>query len=262
MPNRPWSRPRSASKIFRDPVLPSLNFLLLTFLFTGSGMALANGWLHGKGIVLVFVVTGWVVSLCLHEFAHAYVAYRGGDWTIPETGYLTLDPLRYTHPVLSIALPLLYIVIGGFGLPGGAVYIDHDKLRSRLWDSAVSAAGPVANVVFLAFVILLYYSVPTTESLSEFQAAVAALAFLEVTAIFLNLIPLPGLDGFGLISPFLPGRIAAAGNAIAAGVGFLLVFMVLSSHTVQFAIDRAALAILTPLRIYGVYNGFELLSLF
>ena len=61
-----------------------------------------------------------MVSLCLHEFAHAYVAYRSGDHSVEAAGYLTLNPLRHAHPFLSIVLPILFIVQGGIGLPGGA----------------------------------------------------------------------------------------------------------------------------------------------
>lgn len=59
-----------------------------------------------------------VVSLCLHEFGHAYTAWRFGDHDVAIRGYLTLNPLKYTSPLLSLALPLLFIALGGIGLPG------------------------------------------------------------------------------------------------------------------------------------------------
>ena len=97
--------------------------------------------------VLTFVVVliGWIFSLCLHEFSHALVAYLGGDTTVKDKGYLTFNPLKYTHPVYSLLLPLLFLVLGGIGLPGGAVYIETWRLRSRTWMSAVSLAGPTAK---------------------------------------------------------------------------------------------------------------------
>ena len=72
-------------------------------------------------MTFAIVLVGWVFSLCLHEFSHALVAYYGGDTTVREKGYLTFNPLKYTHPVYSIVLPLLFLVMGGIGLPGGAV---------------------------------------------------------------------------------------------------------------------------------------------
>ena len=62
--------------------------------------------------MLLFVVAGWLVSLSLHEYAHALVAYRAGDRGVAERGYLTLNPLKYTHPVLSIVLPVVFLLLG------------------------------------------------------------------------------------------------------------------------------------------------------
>ena len=73
--------------------------------------------------VFVLVVAGWLVSLCLHEFGHAYTAWRFGDHDVAVRGYLTLNPLKYSNPMLSLGLPLLFIALGGIGLPGGAVYV-------------------------------------------------------------------------------------------------------------------------------------------
>ncbi|MEF0941657.1 hypothetical protein [Rhizobium sp. BR 362] len=75
--------------------------------------------------VFVFVLTGWIVSLCLHEGAHALSAYWGGDRSVAAKGYLSPELLAYTQPLLSFALPLLYLLLGRIGLPGGAVSIDH-----------------------------------------------------------------------------------------------------------------------------------------
>ena len=92
--------------------------------------------------VFLLVISGWVVSLCLHEFAHAYVAYRSGDHSVEAAGYLTLNPLRYAHPFLSIVLPILFIVQGGIGLPGGAVYLHPSAFRTRAQQSLAAAVGP------------------------------------------------------------------------------------------------------------------------
>ena len=200
---------------------------MLCLLFTGMGAALWHGAVGGQAAVLVFVVTGWIVSLCLHEFGHAVTAWHAGDTSIPATGYLSLDPLKYTDPFLSILLPLIYIAIGGFGLPGGAVWINHAAIRSAAWDSAVSAAGPLANVLFLLLLAGVYAAVPHGDQTSDLEAGLAVLAYFQGTAIVLNLLPIPGLDGFGIIRPFLPGHVAAAGTRAAAGLGFVLILIVI-----------------------------------
>jgi Zn-dependent protease len=159
-------------------------------------------------MTFLVVLIGWIFSLCLHEFSHALVAYNGGDTTVREKGYLTFNPLKYTHPVYSLVLPLLFLLMGGIGLPGGAVYIETGRLRSRGWVSAVSLAGPTANLL-LAIVLgtILRLAAPNAAGI---WPGLAFLAFLQVSAVVLNLIPLPPFDGFGALEPYLPMNLRAS----------------------------------------------------
>src|SRR3954470_12739906 len=103
------------------------------------------------------VFIGWVLSVVLHEFAHGLVAYLGGDYTIRERGGLTLNPLQYVDPVMSLILPIVFLILGGVPLPGGVTYVRRDLLRSRTWSVLVSLAGPAMNfLLFLAFVLPLH----------------------------------------------------------------------------------------------------------
>src|SRR5690349_23835744 len=138
-------------------------------------------WVGVLGVFL-FVIAGWVVSLCLHEYAHAITAYSGGDYGVAERGYLTLNPVKYTHPLLSIVLPVVFVLLGGIGLPGGAVWVDHSAVRSRFVDSLISFAGPATNLL-LAVVMVLPFSLGFAETDHlDFWAALAFLAFLQLTA--------------------------------------------------------------------------------
>lgn len=154
-------------------------------------------------MVFSLVLLGWILSLSLHEFAHALVAYWGGDWTVREKGYLTLNPLRYTHPVYSLILPLLFLLLGGIGLPGGAVYIETWRIRDRRWLTALSLAGPAANLLFALFLSLILNLFPQIWG-KTLGPALAFLGFLQVSAVVLNLLPIPSLDGFAAIEPYLP----------------------------------------------------------
>lgn len=175
--------------------------------------------------VFAFVMLGWIVSLCLHEFGHAYLAYRSGDHSIATKGYLTLNPLKYGDPILSFALPVLFVLLGGIGLPGGAVWIERHRISGRLRHSLISAAGPLAN---LGFALLLAVAVSNlyTASHMVFWSAVGFLAFLQITAALLNLLPVPGLDGFGIIEPFLPRRLVDKANEV-GGYGFFILLALL-----------------------------------
>jgi Zn-dependent protease len=138
-------------------------------------------------MTFIIVLVGWIFSLTLHEFAHAIVAYQGGDWTVREKGYLTFNPLKYTDPLMSIVLPLLFLALGGIGLPGGAVYIETWRLRSRGWQSAVSLAGPSMNIL-LAILLALVLQIPSVHA-STAAPALSFLVYLQITAAVINLIP-------------------------------------------------------------------------
>ncbi len=153
-------------------------------------------------LTFFIVLAGWVFSLTLHEFSHALTAYRGGDWTVREKGYLTFNPLKYTHPVYSLLLPVLFLLMGGIGLPGGAVYIETWRLRSPRWESLVSLAGPASNLLLAGLLAgILRLSVIQA---SAFAPGLAFLALLQVTAALFNLLPLPPFDGYGALRPHLP----------------------------------------------------------
>ena len=155
---------------------------------------------------------GWIMSVVLHEFAHGLVAHWGGDYTVRERGGLTLNPIQYIDPVMSIAMPIAIFLIGGIPLPGGVTYIRRDLLRSRAWDAAVSAAGPLMNfLLFLALVMPFHPKLRWVEptAVSEASNAVVfmgAMALLQMVSVLFNLIPIPPLDGFGIISPFMNPR--------------------------------------------------------
>lgn len=154
-------------------------------------------------MTFVLVMVLWVFSVCLHEFGHALAAYYGGDKSVKDKGYLSLDPLRYVDPTNSILLPLLFLALGGIGLPGGAVYIDYSRLRSRLWEIVVPLAGPAANL-FIAVVLGVAVSLDGGQSVVA--PAMAFLVWLQVSAVLLNLLPIPPLDGYRVIAPMLSSQ--------------------------------------------------------
>jgi Zn-dependent protease len=164
-------------------------------------------------LTIVFVVAGWITSLCVHEFGHALVAYLGGDRSVKASGYLNLNPIRYTNLLMSIIFPVVFLVLGGIALPGGAVYIDHAALRSRPWDSFVSLAGPigtlVCGVLFSAPFLIPGHDSWVTSTNVGFWAALAFLCFMEAVSLLLNLLPIPGFDGFGILRPWLPYSLQA-----------------------------------------------------
>jgi Zn-dependent protease len=171
--------------------------------------------------------------VCLHEFAHAYTAYRAGDRSVESAGYLTLNPFKYAHPLLSIVLPLLFIVQGGIGLPGGAVYLHRHAFRSKRSQSIAAAVGPATNVV-LAIVLLELAKSHTDGVHIRFWTGVAFLGFLQVTAAVLNLLPVPGLDGWAILEPYLDPRTIASADKFKPW-GMIAVIVLLQFQTFRDA---------------------------
>ncbi len=221
---------------YLDQLLPHVQlspvFLFPLSLLLGCGMAL---WLNPaeayvRPLTMLFVICGWVVSLCLHEFSHAAAAYLGGDEGARAAGYLTLNPLRYANPIFSLVLPVLFLLMGGIGLPGGAVYVNTAALRGSRWERMVAAAGPLGTLLFGLLVIVPLWLPWESWWLSEtnmyFWPALAMLGFLQVSALLFNLLPIPPLDGFGILAPSLPLDLRQRLRSI-GGLTMMVLFTVL-----------------------------------
>lgn len=203
-------------------VAPSPIFYGLVLATIGLGVLLSKGYRAGGVTMFAFVVVGWIVSLALHEFGHAIVAYVGGDRSVRDKGYLTLDVRKYVDIGTSLLFPLFILVIGGIGLPGGAVWINNGAIRTKGMRSLTSAAGPIASGLCAVLCLL-----PVRVGLVQSPWLVVGLSFLgwiQVIAMVFNLLPIPGLDGFGILQPYLsPGVLRAI--APYRQYGILLVFV-------------------------------------
>lgn len=215
---------------------PSPIFLALVGL-TALGGVLA--WLAGSNVqplsyagVFILVIAGWLVSLCLHEFGHAYTAWRFGDHDAAVRGYLTLDPRRYSHPGLSLLLPMVFIALGGIGLPGAAVYL-RTWFMTPVRRTLVSLAGPAANLALAVLLLTLTRWLYDPDHV-VLWAGVAFLGFLELMAVVLNLLPIPGLDGYDALEPHLsPETQRAVAPAKQFGV-FILLLLFLAPALSQY----------------------------
>jgi Zn-dependent protease len=112
-----------------------------------------------------------------------------------------LNPLKYTHPVLSLVLPIIFIALGGIGVPGGAVYVRTSFMTNRQ-KTIVSLSGPLTNVAF-AVILLAVTALFYDPDHNVFWAGMAFSGFLQVTAAVRNLLPVPGLDGYSALEPHL-----------------------------------------------------------
>lgn len=197
----PWGR--------RNRVKVSPVFLGILAVTATGAVAAWTGYGNARFAVFVFVFGAYFAVLCLHEFGHAFAAYRAGDSGVAARGYLDLNPFRYLNPVLSFLLPAIYLAIGGLPLPGGAVLVDRTTARKRWQVSLISASGPLWNILFAGIAMAaVAIAAPTDMDIfygthSVFWAGVSFFAYIQVAVALLNLIPVPGLDGYGIIEPYL-----------------------------------------------------------
>lgn len=171
-----------------------------------------NNFLHYPLEIIPFVLLVLMISLSVHEFAHAYSADKFGDPTPRSMGRVTLNPMRH----LDIFGTLLFILVGfGWAKP---VLVYPSKFRKpRLMNVIVSALGPISNLVLGFIGMLILYVLINTGIMSSWSPGVIDAVVLFLTLFYnlnillfiLNLIPIPPLDGYRILESVLPYRIMA-----------------------------------------------------
>jgi Zn-dependent protease len=152
-----------------------------------------------------------LLSLSVHEWAHAMAANLLGDDTAERQGRLTLNPLVHMDPLGTFLLPLLGVPFG-WAKP---VPVNPARFRKTvsmgLGMAITAAAGPVSNVVLAVACTVIYglryrWFAPATHNVGVTLLLVQAIQLNLALALF-NLLPVPPLDGSRLVDGFLPYRL-------------------------------------------------------
>ena len=142
----------------------------------------------------------WIVfvmfSICCHEYAHAYTALHFGDDTAARNGHLTLNPL------VQMGLQSL-IVLALFGIAWGAVPVSSGRVRRAPQRALIAFAGPLMNLILCLIFSLLTvvagaFGAKSAVSFLFIGGAVNGMLFV------FNILPVPVLDGFAVLSAFHP----------------------------------------------------------
>lgn len=167
-------------------------------------------------LIGIAVIAILIVSLGLHEMAHAAAAYWRGDDTAKRLGRLTPNPIKHIDPIMTVALPVfLWFVLPALTpakpmIFGGAkpVPVVPDRLHSRHRDMAlVALAGPLMNFLLAFLCLCLHESLRTWGSLHSSDALSSILrqgALYNVLLGVFNLVPIPPLDGSRVVAYLLP----------------------------------------------------------
>ncbi|MEI5909041.1 site-2 protease family protein [Bacillus spongiae] len=155
---------------------------------------------------LPFIVISLIVAFTIHEFAHAYTAYKFGDDTAAKQGRLTLNPAQHLDPFGTIL-----ILIAGFGWARPVPVNRFNLSRPRLHSILVSLAGPLSNflIAFLSYGIYLILDNfgGVSQSMMFFRSLFEIMGYLNVLLFVFNLLPFPPLDGYRIIEDIVPARI-------------------------------------------------------
>lgn len=159
--------------------------------------------LQTNPIIALAFIAGLVSAITIHEFAHAYVAWRLGDPTAKLAGRLTLNPASHLDPLGTLAL----LIVGvGWGKP---TPFDPFNLRNVKRDSAlISVAGAVSNFI-LAFLLSIPYLIAFfTQNLNltinSIYQVLSIIIWINLILGVFNLIPIHPLDGFKVLAGLLP----------------------------------------------------------
>lgn len=172
-----------------------------------------------RGLLMSILVLS--LSLSLHEFSHAWMAYKMGDSTAADLGRLTLNPLKHLDPMGSLVFLLTRRIGWAKPVPINPARFSH-KRSMRFGMMMVSLAGPLSNILlaivsYLSFLIVQTIFVLTHQSSAmpsntmSFVGVILELLFLMFwanlgLAVF-NLLPMPPLDGYKVFGAVLPSNI-------------------------------------------------------
>jgi Zn-dependent protease len=212
------------------------------------------------GMTLIQKICIWAIpvlfAITVHEVAHGWAALKLGDKTAQVLGRLTLNPLKHIDMIGTVIVPLVLLWLGGFVFGWAKpVPVNPNNLRNRRYMALVSFAGPFSNLV-MAFIWALvmklgvYFGGHVTHAALPLVYMGQAGVLINLVLFFLNMLPIPPLDGGRIISALLPGKKAYWFDKIEP-FGLIILLLLLVTNVLSL--------LLAPL-LFGSYRA--ILSLF
>jgi Zn-dependent protease len=193
-------------------------------------------------IVQAFVI---LFAITIHEAAHAWTANKMGDPTAAALGRASLNPLVHIDPVGTIIFPLILILfkMPVFGWAKPVPYNPYNLRRPKQGGLWISFAGPISNILTAGTAVLVYrvlrlFGARITDltalsrPLEGLSVILLFTALINISLAVFNLIPIPPLDGSGILAGLLSGRAAQQYERLRP-YGFLILLVLMYSRVLN-----------------------------
>lgn len=182
-----------------------------------------------------FVVITLMIAFTVHEFAHAYTAYKFGDPTAKDQGRVTLNPISHLDPLGTIL-----ILIAGFGWARPVPVNRYHFKNPKLAGITVSIAGPLSNLLMATLAFFIWYAMGGLGILTSvplfFEEFLNMFIHLNLVLFVFNLLPVPPLDGYRIIEDLAPANIRAKMTQFEVYGSLIFIILVitpLGDYTIQ-----------------------------
>ena len=182
----------------------------------------------------LYAIPGILLGLTVHEFCHAFCAWKLGDSTAREQGRLTLNPLKHID-----IIGFLFIIIAGFGWAKPVMFDPENLRRPRRDKALIAAAGPLSNMalgILLGFIVraVFYYHIQNYIYFSDFMNhlfyVLLSAAAINFGLFIFNLLPIPPLDGSHIVFSGLNLRPEIEAGIRKIGMPLLLLIIIFQNY--------------------------------
>ncbi|MBD5559633.1 MAG: site-2 protease family protein [Clostridia bacterium] len=195
---------------------------------------------------LLYSLPAVLIALSFHEYAHAWAANWCGDATARSRGRMSLDPLKHLDPVGTICLLLFH-----FGWAKPVPVNPRNYRHPRRDDVIVSLAGIIMNFIVAFVAYGIYYITVYVAGWDNmiFVRIMTPIILLNITLGIFNLIPIPPLDGFHVLSAIAPRPMHKFGAAVGR-YGMIILLVLLATGAISWLLNGVTSGVLM------LYDGF------
>jgi Zn-dependent protease len=197
----------------------------------------------------VLYLVALILSVCVHEFGHAFVADRLGDALPRSQGRVTLNPLAHIDPIGTILMPVIGVLapgamVLGWGKPVqislSARAIDR-RITVRTAHLLIALAGPMMNILFGLLLSGVFVALRLAAGPVPIAGAITRVVAMNIGLAFFNLIPCPPLDGGAILRGLLPRDLEFVSDFLER-YGFVILLVLLVTRALRYLMYPALVA--------------------